>query len=124
MPTSTAVHETETLSRFIYSRNHFRASDHAVRYSAFIPPEDKRLSVFRISGLQEAEIWGIGEGLRQQQLQGRADIKAEIAIEIGFGIEADDIPPRHANIIGWPDEASEVKLKAMELAEKAQLHLK
>jgi hypothetical protein len=124
MSTSGVVDATETLSRYIYSRNHYRSSDQTVRYSAFIPPEDNRLSIFRISGLQEADIWKIGEGLRRQQLHGRADIEAVVVNEIGLGIVADDIPPRHANIIGWPEEASAIKLKAIELADKAILRLK
>jgi hypothetical protein len=89
-----------------------------------MPPEDKRLSVFRISGLHENEVWSTGVNLRSQTLVGRADIKALSVLETGLLIDADDIPPHHANIIGWPEEASAIKLKAVELAEKACLHLK
>jgi hypothetical protein len=31
-------------------------------------------------------------------------------------------PPRHANIIGWPEEKSEQKQIAMELAAEAQFY--
>lgn len=89
-----------------------------------MPPEDRRLSVFRISGLQENEVWSIGDSLRAQPLSGRADISAMSVLESGLLIDADDIPPRHANITGWPEEASAIKLKAIELAEKASLRLK
>jgi hypothetical protein len=44
--------------------------------------------------------------------------------EVGLKIDADDIPPHHANIVGWPNDASEVKLKALMLADKALLRLK
>jgi hypothetical protein len=88
------------------------------------PLPDKRLSVFRISGLHENDIWGIGENLRTQSLLGRADIKALAVFETGLSIDPDNTPPRHANIIGWPEDSSAIKLKAIELAEKAQLHLK
>jgi hypothetical protein len=113
----------ETLARYIYSRNHYRSSDHTVKHSAFIPPKDKRLSIFRISSLSESEIWSIGGTLRAQSLLGRADIKALSIWETGLSIDPDDTPPRHANIVGWPNEDSAIMLKAIELAEKAQLHL-
>lgn len=118
------VETEEILARYIYSKNHYRSSDHTARHSVFMPPEDRRLSVFRISGLQENDVWSIGDNLRSQPSLGRADIKALSVLEIGLLIDADDIPPRHANIIGWPEEASAIKLKAMELAEKASLRLK
>lgn len=92
-----------------------------------MPPPDRRLSVFRISGLSEAEIWDIGENVGRQRdkaLLGRADIEALPVYEVGLFIDPDDTPPRHANIIGWPDEDSAIKLAALELAKKAQLHLK
>lgn len=114
----------EILARYIFTKSQIRISDRMVKYSAFIPPEDRRLSVFRISGLQDAEIWKIGEKLRSQTLLGRADVESALVKKIGLGIEADDIPARHANIIGWPDELSAIKLKAMELAKEAELHLK
>ena len=34
-----------------------------------------------------------------------------------------DIPPRHADLIGWPEEKSARKLIALELAEQAELEL-
>jgi len=98
-----------------------------VKYSAFLPPSNRRLSVFRISNLGENEIWGIGNSIgaeREITLLARADIKAESVMETGLEIESDANPPLHSNIIGWPDAASEIKLKAIELAEKARLYIK
>ncbi len=117
------IDPTEILTRFIYTKNHYR-SDHTVKHAAFMPPADKRLSVFRIFNLQVNEIWNIGDSLRTEPPLGRADLQASIVTETGLTIDPDDIPPRHANIIGWPDESSEIKLKAVVMAEKAQLCLK
>jgi hypothetical protein len=90
-----------------------------------MPPKNRRLSVFRVSGLLENEIWQLVDNLRtDQSLLGRADIKARSVNETGLAVEADDIPPRHANIIGWPDDDLAIRLKALELAETAHLHLK
>ena len=89
-----------------------------------MPPADKRLSVFRTSGLQEHEIWALGESLRAQPLKGRADITAADVGETGLALDADDIPPRHANIVGWPDDHSAIELKALELSQRAHLSLR
>jgi hypothetical protein len=89
-----------------------------------MPPEDKRLSVFRTSGLREYEIWELGGSLRAKLCWGRADIAAGDVSETGLAVAADDIPPRHANIVGWPDDNSAIKLKALELSERAHLRLK
>ena len=121
------VSPSEDLARFIFSRSHFSPSNKSVKYAAFIPPSNRCLSVFRISGLSEGEIWEIGGSVgaqRTQPLLARADIKVSSVVETGLKIDADDIPTRHANIIGWPQEASAIKLKAIELAEKSCLHLK
>ncbi len=121
------VDPNENLSRYLFSRNNFSPTKQIIHYTAFVPPPDKRLSVFCTSGLPENEIWGIGENvgrLRNQNLLGRADIKALPVYEAGLFIEPDDTPPRHANIINWPDEDSAIKLAAIELAQKAQLRLK
>jgi len=119
------VNATETLARYIYSKNDYKASNHTVKYSAFIPPkEDGRLSVYRILGLGENEIWEIGEHLRPRALLARADIKATSVSETGLTIDGDDIPFRHAHIVGWPQEDSAKKLKALELAEKARLSVR
>ena len=121
------INAAEMLARYIFSRNQYSSSNQTVKYTAFIPPPEKRLSVFRISDLTENEILTIGDSigiLRSKPCAGRADIKATAVVESDLSIDADDIPPRHANIVGWPEEDSAIKLKAMELAEKAQLHLK
>ncbi|MEW6001796.1 MAG: hypothetical protein AB1638_04000 [Nitrospirota bacterium] len=97
-----------------------------VKYSVFIPPANRRLSVFRISGLSESDVWRIGETVGTQRalpLLARANIKAVSVTEIGLEIDADDVPPRHASIIGWPEEASAIKLKAIELAGRSLLRL-
>jgi len=113
---------TETLARYIYSKNHYKASDRTVKYAAFVPQKDNnRLSVFRISGLEENEIWKIAKDLRAQPLLARADIQATSVFEASLAIERDDTPPGHANIVGWPEKDAEIKLKAVTLAEKANL---
>jgi hypothetical protein len=118
------VDPTETLARFLYHKNQYRPSDQTVKYAAFIPPENKRLSIFRIFSLSENKIWELGDNLRSVPSLGRADFKTESVSAAGLTIEVDDIPARHANIVDWPAESSAIKLKALLLAEKALLRLK
>ena len=118
------VDAAEILARYIFHRNHYRPSDNTVKYSAFMPPADKRLSVFRTSGLEEQAIWTLGESLRAQPLKGRADIAVAAVEETGLAVDADDIPPRHANVVGWPDDHSAIELKALELSQRAHLSLR
>ncbi|WP_420263729.1 hypothetical protein [Candidatus Magnetominusculus dajiuhuensis] len=121
------VDTSENLTRFIFSKNDFRSSDEHVRYSAFMPPSNKLLSVFRIFDLADPEVWELGDKvgiLRERTLLARADIKVSNVNDSGLDVDANDDPPRHANIVGWPEEKSEIKLKAIELADRAQLHLR
>ena len=94
-----------------------------------MPSPDLRLSVFRIDGLQLEEIWEIGQRevidamSQSRELKGIADVKALIVQENDLEIEPDNIPPRHANIIGWPEEKEKQKIIAQELAAEAKLVL-
>ena len=94
-----------------------------------MPPPNLQLSIFRIKDLKDPEIWEIGikqvvEKMKQpKNLHGRADIKAVDIFDVDLQIEPDNTPPRHANIINWPDQKEKVKSIAQELAAKASLRL-
>ena len=118
------------LSRYLLSRSLFSPQKKRVKSSAFLPPPDLKLSVFRVNGLTKKEIWELGEReVVQKQstsktLYGRADVKASKVWDVNLRIDPNDIPPRHADLIGWPEEKSARKLIALELAEQAALELK
>ena len=113
------------VSRYILSRSQF--SVNRVKPAAFLPPDDGRLSVFGIDGLFEAGIWSIGMTWvaqpRGATLYARADVASSAVEDSGLRVDVDNTPPRHANVIGWPDEKSAQKLKAGILAEAASLRL-
>ena len=81
---------TESLSRYVLHRSQFKPSENKVKYSAFIPPQNLRLSVYRISGIRDQKIWEIGnEHVAKPQgisLLGRADILASDVINMGEGL--------------------------------------
>jgi len=127
---SDSVDPAEPIARFVLSKNDYR-SDGTVRHRLFLPsPKTRQTSVFRIAGLSENQIWEIGDNEVVQKrrpplsLTGRADLLVRQVLTTGLHIDADDIPPRHANITNWPIEQSAQRLIAMELAGMAQLYLK
>ena len=91
-------------------------------------PRNGNLSAFRIGTITESEIWEIGKDIeikREQELYGRADILIKIVLDNNLGIDIDDSPKYHVNILGWPtdDDKDRIKDIAMELASKAELKL-
>jgi hypothetical protein len=125
MPIDTA----ETLARFILQRNWFRPSDNTVRHAAFMPnPRNGETSVFRIAGMNDQDVWQIGDcevaARRGKPLLGRADILTLNVMAKDLQIIPNEPPPRHANIVGWPNEKSKQLQIAVELAAEAQFHSK
>ena len=123
------VNPNESLARYLTHKNHFYHRDNAVRYLAFMPRTDLRLSVFRIDGLELDEVWEIGQrevidvSPQLKTLYGRADIKASKVREFNLEIHPSNTPPRHADICGWPEKAKH-KSVAQQLAAEAKLILK
>lgn len=125
---SDQVRPEENLTRYILHKKHFSIERKKAKYAAFLPAPNGETSVFRVSGLDDNAIWEIGDKevaiRRGIPVLGRSDILASRVFSRTLKILPDDNPPRHANITGWPEEKSEQKLIAMELAEDAQLYLK
>lgn len=124
------VKDNEPLARYILSSNQFSRINNIVKPSAFMPAPNLQLSVFRIKGLDISAIWEIGEKevvsriKPIKKLYGMAKIFSISVVSAGLKIDPDNIPPRHANIIGWPQEKHNQKMIAIELASKALLMLK
>ena len=118
------VSTSESLARYLTHQNHYSFLNNSVKPAAFQPPSSNlRLSVFRIGGLILEEVWEIGR-VNLVNVYGFADIKASAVYEKNLDIDADSNPPRHADITGWPQEKSERKLIAQELAAKSTLRLR
>lgn len=123
-----SILSTENLSRYIFSRSDYGTiPELRVKYSLFIPKENEvKISVFRTDGLESQEIWDIGKDVakkRASSLKGRADLLVEHVLQINLNVEADEPPPRHANIVFPSKDKSEQKLAAIKLAGLADLHL-
>ena len=124
------VNPDESLARYLSEKKgYFSTSRNSVLPRAFMPPLNLRLSVFRIDGLKLDEVWEIGQREvidvlpEPKTLYGMADIRASKVREFDLEIEPSNIPPRHADICGWPEKAKR-KSVAQQLAAEAKLILK
>lgn len=125
--------EAIPLSRFApSSRMTAGAGDRfRLKYNAFMPRsiEDgpPSLSVFRIDGLTDEQVWELARvhilsRLRAgRRVHGRADIEADgVLAAKPLEVEFDDTPPRHANVVGWPREREQQMVLAQALANAAR----
>ncbi len=60
-------------------------------------------SVAQIRGFDEGQIWNYGRNVMAVEVKARADFVGSDAFEFGLDIDPDNVPERHAAIIGWPD---------------------
>ena len=91
-------------------------------------PSHGEVSVFRTEGLEETAIWDIGSSVaakRERTLHARGDTKASEIMKLGLKISPSEPPPRHANLVGWPEnDKPRQKLIALQVAAVATLVLK
>jgi hypothetical protein len=119
----------EDLSRYFDEKGKYRPSDMTAKYNLFMPPQTLKLSVYRTSGMDEAEIWQIAadhiEPKRGKGVIGRANLKAAFVKLKQLEFDPNGVPHRkHADIIGWGDDVTQHRVIAMELAAEAQVILK
>ncbi len=134
MQSLSALDSNESLARCLYQSNHFKGETHSVLPKAFEPPSSNlRLSVFRICGLDIYEVWtylqtnAINKMPQRPTFYGIADITVSAVQTTGLVVDPDNIPFRHASIIGWPEgdtNKSKRKLLSQQLASKAKLVLR
>jgi hypothetical protein len=102
-----------------------------VRESAFLPPANLELSVYRVTGLapEEISVLGATHGPKVKRIFGYAQIQADGVTALDLVLSPSAPPPRHVNIVGWPlNSDPDVQkaihlLKAKELASRAALCL-
>jgi hypothetical protein len=96
-----------------------------VKASAFMPtPAPLETSVFRISELDDAAVWDVGDSAKPAatgaKLHARAEILASEVRTIGLAVAADPAPLIHAAIVNWPAEKEDQMVLARLLAEVAR----
>ena len=125
------VSPDEVTTHFILARDHFSQAKNIVHAGAFMPPKDKRLSIYRTRCCTEEKIWWLGDWYVSRKRRDRKVVLARGDLEVvefeklKLAISPDENPhPRHANVRGWPEDKPAQKMKAVELANKAKLFVK
>lgn len=70
--------------------------------------------------MANSEIWRFGgrwiESVREKNLEGRTDFVAMKLAPRGLVAQAVVPPPRHADVVGWPNDKEDRRTRAKELA--------
>lgn len=106
------VGDEEDLARFLYSSSHFNGL--GPKPAAFLPsPRNVETSVFRHGAEPRAALWSFAatHGQHQRTLHGAAILKAREVRAQRLRVVADEPPPRHAAIRGWPVDAADPELQ-------------
>lgn len=93
----------EDLSRFLTSSRYYNTT--MVKGVAFLPSlADRESSVFRHASEPLDRLISLGKtyAAGDRNLHGAAIIKTSVVREVGLEVRADEPPPFHAAISGWP----------------------
>ena len=108
------ISETERLSRYVTTRDHYSTATNEVRFRAFLPARaDNELSIMRTRDLDEPGVWALGDAVTApsgRTAYARADfhapdVVASFVVPWRLTVRPDEPPPRHALIEGWPPPA-------------------
>ena len=114
------IGDDEDLARFLTSSSQFNTL--GARPSAFLPnPADKAKSVFRHGSQPRESLWRIADEhlVGGQTLHGAAIVKAKHVRSAQLDVVAQEPPPRHANIVGWPWSQTDPAMRKAEHMERA-----
>ncbi len=114
------VADGEDLARFLTSRNQFNAQ--MAKPAAFLPSAiDRETSVFRHGSEPRDALWAIGTDYAAggRSIHGAAIVKAGDIRAASLEAIADEPPPRHAAIRGWPRVEDDPELQKAQQKERA-----
>lgn len=109
----------EPIARFLTSSSHFRREARTVREGAFLPrPPACEVSVFRVRSLTPDRILALGKesGPDVKRIFGYGQITVEDVTAVALAVQPAEPPPRHADIVGWPQDPDPALNKARQLA--------
>ena len=116
------VADEEDLARFLTSSSQLNAL--MAKPSAFLPNStDRATSVFRHGNHPRESLWSNGNeyAARARTLYGAAIFKARHVRSAMLEVAAQEPPPRHANIVGWPWSQTDPEMGKAERKERAAL---
>lgn len=116
------IADDEDLSRFLTQKGHFNSF--GAKPSAFLPnPKYRNTSVFRLGNEPEKlrQVWR-ETTTGDRDLKGAATCRAKDVRAIRLDVLAEEPPPAHANIEGWPWHETDPEMqKAQQLELAGQL---
>jgi hypothetical protein len=116
------VADGEDLARFLTSSSQFNAQ--MAKPAAFLPSaSDRETSVFRHGSEPRDALWMIGDThvAGSRTVHGAAIVKAGAVRSSSLEVVADEPPPRHAVINGWPWLDEDPELQKAQQKERALL---
>lgn len=116
------IGDDENLARYLTSSSQFNAL--MVKPAAFLPsPKDQETSVFRHGSEPRDNLWTIGDEYAAggRNLHGAAICKARHVRDAQLDVMAEEPPPRHAAIRGWPFSEADPELQKAKQKELATL---
>lgn len=105
------VGDDERLARVLTSSGHYSTERRCAKPPALLPDENGRKSVFRISGLDEAAIQQLAITHVCGRRHGAMTFIASNVRQEGLEISPSEPPPRHADLLLWPDGRGDPELK-------------
>jgi hypothetical protein len=113
------VDDGEDLARFLTQSNQF--NDKLVKPALFLPDQNSRETSVSRHGREPKEgLWKLGvRAAGARKLYGAAILKTHVVRNLQLEVVADEPPPRHAVIQGWPwidSDPALQKAKQKELA--------
>jgi hypothetical protein len=115
----------ELITVFATHQSDYRAVGTA-RHNPFMPSNKYgNTSCFRIFDLLTSAIWEIAENhVRndKNQIFGRFDFLAKTVYQQRLDFDPDNTPPRHANIVKWPNDKQAQKSRAQQIAAESIFH--
>lgn len=115
------IDDEEDLARFLTQRSQFNSK--MAKPAAFLPnPQDHETSASRHGPAPITELWSIGLlAAGERSLYGAAVFTARTVRSAELQVIADEPPPRHAAIRGWPWIAADPELQKAKQKELAAL---
>ena len=115
------VGDDEDLARFLTSSSQFNAL--MAKPGAFLPGKDGETSVFRHGIDPRGTLFTIGDenAAGERRIHAAAVVKAADVRSTQLDVIADEPPPRHAAIRGWPWLEDDLDLQKAQQKERAAL---
>ena len=120
------IERDDPISRYLFDTRHYSRENKRVKQGAFLPDGNLETSVYFTKNLAEDAIWVHGEtyAANGRTLRGRAEISVDGVQKTKLTVKAEDPPPLHGVIVGWPTEKDQQKALALELAQSSELRLR